>query len=311
MDNTEEMRVTLGNYERDMVERGQWISLVKGLALPAGIAAVGLGAFLAAVALTGMLGDWLKSMKGLLSGADSEKRDEVNKELNNTPANPDHTPDRWAGMSAPEIYSLMYDKVSDIDTWAYEAWLSAYGVESNGRNWAQYQANGGVSFQWGDKWVKMGARKVAHAEAENTDEDAEVDYTGFAYQMAIRETATRRWMIHDAGNLATNLLQGMFGQMGGLEWTSRKVSEAPGYVSDPLLWTAYARVQWGTVGGLAGVSPNVQESHYWPNIEKSFGWEEEAYDLWERISEAPTSEQVVKMFQKHPGQPWPGVKPVE
>ena len=182
VDNTTEHRVTLGAYERKLAENAQLVGLVKGLGLPLGIAGLGIGLVFAAMALGGLLKGWLENLKDVFNGADSEKRQEVNTALDDDPALDANTPERWKGMSVSSIYSLMYDKCNDINLRYYRVWLG--DAPDNSTNWNYYWANNNVAF--GPSKKRVATKKEATGQPA-AGSDGEVDYSGFAWQITIRE----------------------------------------------------------------------------------------------------------------------------
>ena len=278
MDNTTEHRVTLGAYERKLAENAQLVGLVKGLGLPLGIAGLGVGLVLAAMALGGLLAGWLEGLKDLFNGADSEKRQEVNSALDDDPADAQYTPEQWQGMSVSSIYSLVYDGCADIRGKLYDLWLG--DAPDNSTNYTYFMANHNINF--GPAKKRISNMKVATGQPA-AGSDGEVDYSGFAWQITIRETAARRYLVWSQGNIATNWLQNVFGSMSDLEWQSRNVSEAPQYNPDALLWAAWGRTSWQSVTGAAGLSLGYKASQYASDVTAGFIFEEEAWAFYQAM----------------------------
>ena len=275
---TQEHRVTLGEYERKMMEKQQLTQLVKALGLPVGLAAIGLAAVMAAMAISGLLKEWLQGIQDMLDGADSEKRKEVNAALDNDPSIDEYTPQRWQGMSASAIYDVQFNMVNDIKHRAYTHWLG--DMPDNSTNFTYFNLHHNIKF--GPNHNRISHQRAATGEgAENPD--GETDYNGFAWQVTIRETAARRYVAYVGGNLATNSLIKLFGSLSNLDWTSRNVSEAPGFIDDSLLWAAWARASFDSVTGMGGANLGWKLSQYRTEVEASFEWEEQMYLFYQMI----------------------------
>ena len=290
IDRTEEYRVTLGEYERKMMDRATTANLVKGLALPAGIAAIGVGMVFAGMAVAGLLEDYLAGLKGLLNGADSEKRQEVNQAIVNDPAISENTPPQWEGMSVAAIYEIQAGAVNELLNATYGKWLGDAGVD-NSTNWAIFKRDHGIGFTWGDQTKRITLQQF-DASMPAAGENGEVDYSSFAYQISIRETAARRQVAWKAANYAGRKLIELANSMSDLDWTSRWVDEAGGFSSDALLWAAWGRTSFQSITGLAGASIGYKLSEYETTVERSFIWETEMWDFYSVWKANPTEVEI-------------------
>jgi len=279
-DTITEHRMTLGKVERQALSDLKTIGAISAIAPVAGSIAVGAGVALAAYIFVNKGFDLLKDV-----GASQETRIAVNQAVDNSPADSMYTPAQFEGMSAGAIYQLGHDVQEELNGVSYRAWLEFYSKEDVGVNWMFWQGNNDAGFDWGSRGVAWQPIRVAGG-AGGLNAEGETEYSAFAYQMAIRETASRRRQISMVGGgplgvvAGYDMSQAVASIVGSSGWRSQQVSQAPGYVSDPLLWCAWARVNFpGETSAFAGADSPVAISYYIGHVVKSIGWEQEMFDL--------------------------------
>lgn len=271
-----ENRLTLGAFEREQLKDFKAIQTMKSLALPIGLVAVGAG-----IALAGL---FFKKGLDLIPdkiGADEATRESVNKAVVDTPSESAFTPEHFEGMSPYEIYSIVHEYLVDLRKASYESWLD--GAEDNSRNFTTFNNNNSMSILYGASAVTIEPVFV-----QVSGDATGGDYSPFAYQCAIRETASRRRMVNQADVFQlTKIIASVLPSAG--DWTSERVSEAPAYLDDPLLWTAWARVNFPSdASKLAGADSPVSLSYYFPVFLKSLVYEEHIVNMYEQYAANPT-----------------------
>lgn len=140
----------------------------------------------------------------------------------------------FEGMSPFSIYEIIYDQRAEIQSYARDLWLEANGLESRPYTRTQFQ-DGCTGL--------LKSRPFADGRTFEGDE-----VSMFTYQMAIRETAARRnqgrtvstvaGLLSGWGVIASEAVWRIGNALGigqASEWTSGNVTEAPGYIADPLL----------------------------------------------------------------------------
>lgn len=278
VNHTEEVRLTLGNYEREAFKDALRLNAASKAAPTLGLAAIGVGVAVGAFLLSDIALDIIKGLKNPLGGADGATRGAVNEALVDNPALPEMTSEENQGSSPYSIYDSDAGKVEEINAAIYRTWRG--NDPDNATNWARFLSNNSITFAWGPSQVAIQPMRVTSGEV--VDIDGETEYSSFAYQMAIRETAARRRVNQSWQwwNPFFQIPRWAFDQINGLDWDSVRVSEAPGYISDPLLWCAWARVDFSQIDasnyrGGSGGNPAAATSYYSNHVERSMGWQDE------------------------------------
>ena len=277
INHTEEVRLTLGNYERGAFKDAMRLNAAAKAAPALGMAAIGAGVAFAAFILSDLAGDFFDRFKNLLGGSTPETRGNVNRGVENNSSQDRFTPPDEQGSSPLAIYLQRRQDVDDILHIAYRQWLGT--SPDNSANYSAFLGGQNIAFDWGGQSVKIQLQSVTGGEVS---EETDTEYTGFAYQVTIREVASRRQAIHDANswNPLARLFNNGFEAVSGLDWTSRFVSEAGGYISDPLLWCAWGRVDWYRIEGatkwdIGTTETRPEDSHYAYHLDRSLLWEAE------------------------------------
>lgn len=241
-------RIEMGDFERRQLEDAK-VAMMIAAATPA----VGLGLLGIGIAAAGMfVGNTLEEMKAWWDESKEEmfglghSDTDIQTSTSDTPAdlnnrqmpNIDSTefpgvPD-LDGMSPASIYNLLYGTRADIRDYARDLWLNQMGLVSNPTNRTTF--NDGAT-----QLLTSRPRADTRVTGDN-------ELSIFTYQMAIRETAARRNQGR-AGSTVAGILTGWgviaseavwrLGNAVGFghasNWTSGNVTEAPGYIADPLL----------------------------------------------------------------------------
>lgn len=240
------VRFELGNFERQQLEKVAIGNMAGNLALPVGIGiaglAVGFGIFLAYKSLDD-LKDFAKNQWDNPLGMNTDNQERLQSSVTNTPimadsANTANMPAELEGLSAYASYDLVWNSWDDIYGRNYVGWCAANNLPQNHETLNYFREN---------------ARGFLHRTDYRVDNDVGEDewehqYSQFAYQMAIRETAWLRQHGYSAinivpwlGGAAWDFFAGLNPASGGATWTSRDARDAPGYVLDPLLDIAWGR----------------------------------------------------------------------
>jgi len=272
-DNVTEHRLTLGKVERQALEEMKWVGVATALA------PIGAGLALAGGIIVGM-GIFVKGGIDFLqdTGASEETRIEVNEAVANGTSEEAYTPTQFSGMSPAAIYDLGHDVQEEMGRASYLAWLAENDAEDVGLNWAQWLNENGQAYPWGGNQVKVQNIRVDATGPPGVNAEGEQNYSALSYQMSIREIAARRRALQMGGGIgwAANGLGSLVNPNG---WNSPRVSEAPGYVSDPLLWCAWARVDFPSgTSTMAGADMPVGVSYYTLHVQRSLGWEQALFD---------------------------------
>lgn len=241
-------RIEMGDFERRQLEDAK-VAMMIAAATPA----VGLGLLGVGIAAAGMfIGNTLEEMKQWWDDSKEEmfglghSDTDIQTSTSDTPADLNNrqmpninstefpgVPD-LDGMSPASIYNLLYGTRSDIRDYARDLWLNQMGLVSNPTNRTTF--NDGAT-----QLLTSRPRADTRVTGDN-------ELSIFTYQMAIRETAARRNQGR-AGSTVAGILTGWgviaseavwrlgnaigFGHASN--WTSGNVTEAPGYIADPLL----------------------------------------------------------------------------
>jgi len=241
-------RIEVGDFERKQLEDAKMALVVAAVTPAVGLAALGVG-----IAAAGMLiGNTLSDIKDFWDEGKEKMwglghSDEViSQSTTNAPADLNNrqlpvidelefpgVPD-LEGMSPAAIYELLYGMRGDIQDYSRDLWLTTNNLESRPYN--------RILFSDGCTGL-LRSRPFADPRIFDGDE-----VSNFTYQMAIRETAARRNQGRATSTVA-GLLTGWgviaseavwrIGNFLGIgqasEWTSGNVTEAPGYIADPIL----------------------------------------------------------------------------
>jgi hypothetical protein len=249
-----EHRIALSDFERQQLADAKMIALIGTSAVPLAGAAIGLGlaaagylAFNSIEDLSEFLGtrweSWFK--------ADEEEKQAIQAAVTDEPASlvsDAYVPGTGIegapsleGMSAAGMYDAIFDMKMAIVSYNYRLWLAANpSLDDKGSNWTYFvDSAAGIM----TKTIRV---------ATNPGNQ---DFSQFAYQMAIRETAARRLagfagsvgvggaLLSYGGVLLSTAVWGALNLVGDAsgEWTSSDATEAPGYVQDALLDAAWSR----------------------------------------------------------------------
>jgi hypothetical protein len=282
VESVSEFRMTMGAFEREQLKDFKTIETLRAAGLPLGLAAVGVG-----IALAGLF--FKKGLELIPDeiGADEATREDVNNAVLNTPSESAFTPEHFEGMSPYEIYSIVHEYLVDLRKASYEAWLNyaRYPIRApdNSTNFNIFNSGNNMAILYG-----VSAVTIAPIFVEVSADATGGDYSPFAYQCAIRETASRRRMVNQADIFQlTKLIAAVIPAAG--DWKSERVSEAPAYLDDPLLWTAWARLNFpSSASTLAGADSPVSLSYYFPVFLKSLVYEEHIVNMYESFTTNPT-----------------------
>lgn len=286
----EEVRITLGDFERDQIRDLKMIEAAKAAAPAIGLAAIGAGIALGA-AMFGKGLDELKEWWGGQFKADKKTLDATQKATTDTPAvltfgdeggmfevESDH---QFSGMSPAAIYDVVTNARGRLQWQQFRRWCESTGRSETGAEWEFFKSNStGLLAQY----IRVSTAPVNDS------------ISPFTYQLMIRETAARRVQGISAG-FFTGFFTGGVGFLSPLlwaignginpnEWTSVDVRDAPGYVVDPLLSLAWGRTNFpGTdatsaagVGVIASdaMSPVTGRSN--PALGNDFEWDQ-SYEM--------------------------------
>jgi hypothetical protein len=289
VDSVQEFRMTMGAFEREQLKDFKAVQMMKAAALPIGIAAVGVG-----IALAGLFFKRGIDMIPKEIGANEATRNDVNDAVQNTPSESAWTPDQFEGMSPYEIYSIVHEYLVDLRKASYEGWLAAGNPLQEGpapddsANFNSFNRANSMAIIYGVGGATIEPVFIEVSEEAAFNSEGEAEYSPFAYQCAIRETASRRRMVNQADVFSlTKIIAAVIPAAG--DWTSERVSEAPAYLNDPLLWTAWARVNFPSNSSkMAGADSPISLSYYFPVVIKSLTYENHILDLYEQLLENPT-----------------------
>jgi hypothetical protein len=240
------VRFELGNFERQQLEKVAIGNVAGNLALPIGIglagAAIGFGIFLAYKSLD-ELKDWAQDQWDNPLGMNTDNQERLQDSVTNDPieANSRNTvnmPPVLEGLSAYAAYDLTWNEWDAIYGREYIAWCNENNLPQDHSSSTYFREN------------CSGFLRRTGYKVDNTVEPNEI-YSQFSYQLAIRETAMMRQHARKASTLTGPLgpfLGGGFfdffassGAFNASSWTSADVTEAQGYIYDPLLDIAWSR----------------------------------------------------------------------
>lgn len=242
-------RLELGDFERRQLEDAKLALAVAAVTPAVGLAAIGIGVGMAGLFIGNSLKEiqeWFDEGKQKMWGL-GHSDDSISQSTTDAPADlndkqmPNIDGDKFPGipdfegMSPATIYETVNSARGDIQDYAMELWMTTNGLES--RPFTR------TTFYDGCTSPLLKRRFFADTRVFEGD-----DVSNFTYQMAIRETAARRNQGRAASTVA-GLLTGWgviaseavwrIGNWLGIghasDWTSGDVTEAPGYIDDPLL----------------------------------------------------------------------------
>jgi len=288
VESVSEFRMTMGAFEREQLKDFKAIQTMRSLAVPIGLAAVGVG-----IALAGLFFKRGIDMIPKEVGADEATRNDVNNAVVNSPSESAWTPEQFEGMSPAEIYSILHEYLGEIRKASYHAWLDKGNnlqegpAPDNAVNYYTFNRANSMAIRYGltgtiEPVFEMVSDKVG------VNSEGEDEYSPFAYQCAIRETASRRRMVNQADVFSLTKIIGAVIPAAG-DWTSDRVSEAPAYLNDPLLWMSWARVNFpSNASKMAGADSPISLSYYFPVVFKSMVYQDHIISLYESLQNDPT-----------------------
>jgi hypothetical protein len=245
-------RIELGDFERQAVKDMMMVQGIRAAALPVGIGvaglAIGAGIFMAYKSLD-EIKEWVGDRWEDPFGTKQQSQESFQNDVSNTPImantrNTDTMPPTLEGLSAYGGYEATWNVWDATIGRQYRAWTQTNSLIENHETLTFFKNN-----------VQGFLNRVGIYRVDDDLRDAEGNiqtYSQFGYQLAIRETAYRRKM----GWIGTGLLSAFGGPFpllaGGVaswlgfanetEWKSTDPKDAAGYIPDPLLDIAWARI---------------------------------------------------------------------
>ena len=263
-------RYELGDFERRQLEDAKVAYAVRSMALPLGLGAAGLaigaGLLFAAKELE-ELQDWFSDnwKSGFGSKTDPS---EINDAVGDTPAKETFTASLYAVEGAPDfsgmspfgIYNALWECRTDVMEWAFRAYCEATGATQTANNYYPFVNH----LKTLNPWTAFYQPYTRFTNAAASDA-----ISPFAYQLAIREVAARRAEGFTAGVTIGSVIAAPLGLVFGAtqwalrglgfmvenDWSGTDVRDAPGYVQDPFLETAWGRTDFP--GWIQSVSSSV------------------------------------------------------
>jgi hypothetical protein len=257
--NIDVTRFELGDFERTQLSDLKWAMAAPGIGILGAGAAIGAGLYFGAMYLNNSLDDvrehlsnwWITNI-----GADDETKAAVMDAIGETTIEGDTysytVPDWMEGLTVYAAYDLCKEWEGQIYEAQYGRWLTAQGLEHSFARRKYWNANSRSGF----------SVRVSNA----IDERDGTNVSPFAYQLMIRETAARRREGKVASLIGGGAVGGLLGAgissavwlvgdfVAGDQWTGDWAESAPGYIDDPLLWTAWLRTDFPGVDAVPSIS---------------------------------------------------------
>lgn len=257
--NIDVTRLELGDFERQQLSDLKWTMAAPAVGILGAGAAIGAGIYFGAMFFNNTLDEvreyldtwWITNV-----GADDDTKAAVMDAIGESTIEGDtysyNVPDWMEGLTVYAAYDLCKDWEGMIFQAQYDRWLTAQGIEHSFARRQYWNANNRSTY----------SRRVSNA----IDERDATNVSPFAYQLMIRETAARRREGKVASLIGGGAIGGWLGAgissavwlagdfVAGNNWTGDWAESAPGYIADPLLWTAWLRTDFPGVDAVPSIS---------------------------------------------------------
>jgi len=251
----EEVRISLSDFERDQCRDYKIIHGIRAAAPALAGVAIGAGLVMGAA----FFGSSLDEIKETIDEwwINAWKADDATLTRNETaatevPADGGEADSTYAvlwtmeGMTTAAIYDEVVGQREALISQQWHRWCTATDRAENQESWSFFLGNAHGPLTT--------CRRVSTTLTQHSIDEGQ-RISPFTYQLLIRETAARRGA-GMAGSVLTGFVTGGVGFIVGPltwaagnlfnpnEWTSSRVQDAPGFVSDPLLTLAWGRVDF-------------------------------------------------------------------
>ena len=287
-------RYELGDFERRQLEDAKLGYVIGQVAVPVGIAgagiAIGAGLLFAAKQLD-ELQDWFSNNWKSGFGAKKDPAN-INASTTDEPAKStltqsfyavDGAPD-FSGMSPYGIYDALWSARTTCTSWAWRRYIEHTGCEDNSTNYYPFLEHLKTLNPWNNPFYVAAIRLSADSAAD--------EVSPFTYQLCIREVAARRAEGFTAGVTLGSVIAAPLGVVFGAtqwvlrglgfmvedDWSGTDARDAPGYVQDPFLETAWGRTDFE--GWIQSVSSTVIQA----GLSSGYGAEEILLQAWVDIT---------------------------